>query len=75
VAGAAQQMLQQVGLVIGIQGLQAVQVSLEPHGVAASYHTAFAIGGVVAAMGLATALMVQSSRHQQLRPLVVEPLS
>jgi MFS family permease len=60
VAGAAQQMLQQVGLVIGIQGLQAVQVSLEPRGVAASYQVAFGIGAGVAAVGVVTALLVRS---------------
>jgi MFS family permease len=65
VAGAAQQMLQQVGLVIGIQGLQAVQASLEPRGVAGSYQAAFAIGAVVAVVGLVTAMLVHSSgrRH------------
>lgn len=61
VAGAAQQMLQQVGLVIGIQGLQAVQASLRPSGVAASYQAAFAIGAVVAAIGVVTALAVRSA--------------
>lgn len=63
VAGAAQQMLQQVGLVLGIQGLQAVQASLEHNGVASSYHVAFAIGAVVAVLGLGTALLVRSVRR------------
>ena len=61
VAGAAQQMLQQVGLVIGIQGLQAVQSSVEDRGVAASYHTAFAVGAVVAAGGVVTSMLVRST--------------
>lgn len=61
VAGAAQQMLQQVGLVLGIQGLQAVQASLEDEGLVASYHVAFAVGAVVAAAGVVTSLLVRSS--------------
>jgi MFS family permease len=61
VAGAAQQMLQQVGLVIGIQGLQAVQASLEPAGLVASYHGAFAVAAAVAAAGVVAALAVRPS--------------
>ncbi len=46
VAGAAQQMLQQVGLVVGIQVMQAVQAANDPAGVDAisSYRWAFAVG-------------------------------
>lgn len=61
VAGAAQQMLQQVGLVLGIQALSAIQAATESSGIARSYHLAFGIGAGVALVGAAVATMVPSS--------------
>ncbi len=61
VAGAAQQMLQQVGLVVGVQVLQAVQASIEGDGrtgpaqvaaVVDSYQVAFLIAAGVAVLGV-----------------------
>jgi MFS family permease len=65
VAGAAQQMLQQVGLVVGVQVLQAVQSSIEGDGltgaaqVAAvidSYRVAFLIATGAAVLGVAVSM-------------------
>lgn len=61
VAGASQQMLQQVGLVIGIQVLQAVQLSGEDSGVVASYHSAFMVATVIALGGTAVSLLLPKS--------------
>lgn len=63
VAGAAQQMLQQVGLVVGIQALQAVQAAAEPNGEIASYQTAFTVATVIAIAGLATASFVPNAKQ------------
>ncbi len=58
VAGAAQQMLQQVGLVVGVQVLQAVQASLEGDGaggaaaVVDSYRVAFLVATGIAMVGV-----------------------
>ncbi|MGH1502694.1 MAG: MFS transporter [Acidimicrobiales bacterium] len=64
VAGAAQQMLQTVGIVIGIQALQALQVSMAGETASAadvvdSYGTTFLIGAVVAALGAALTLALR----------------
>ena len=60
VAGAAQQMMQQVGVVAGIQILQTVQASREPVvGGIASYHTAYLVGAGVAALGVVAAFFVR----------------
>jgi MFS family permease len=64
VAGAAQQMLQQVGLVLGIQCLSAIQVATESGGVERSYHIAFGVGAVVALVGAVVSMMVPTSRQQ-----------
>ncbi len=65
VAGASQQMLQQVGLVIGIQALQALQTSLDVPGsvdaAVRSYHLTFAAAAVVAAAGCFLALFLRPS--------------
>ncbi len=60
VAGAAQQMLQQVGLVIGVQVLQAVQSSRAEGGVVGSYHTAFTVATVIALGGVVVAFFLPS---------------
>ncbi len=61
VAGAAQQMLQQVGLVLGIQALSAIQAATESGGVARSYHLAFGVGAAVALVGAAVSTMVPTT--------------
>lgn len=62
VAGAAQQMMQQVGVVAGIQILQTVQASREPAvGGIASYHTAYLVGAVAAGLGVLAACFVRST--------------
>lgn len=61
VAGAAQQMMQQVGLVVGIQVLQAVQTSQVKNGVISSYHTAFTVATVVALAGTVVAFFLPSN--------------
>jgi len=63
VAGAAQQMMQQVGVVAGIQILQTVQAAREPVvGGIASYHTAYLVGALAAALGVVAACFVRRTR-------------
>lgn len=60
VAGAAQQMMTQVGITIGIQAMQTVQqVRRGPAGLAGSYHQAYLAGAVLAALGLGTATFIR----------------
>lgn len=61
VAGAAQQMLQQVGLVVGIQVLQAVQANGADGDVVGSYHVAFTVATVVALSGAVVAFLLPTS--------------
>lgn len=62
VAGAFQQMMQQLGVVVGIQIMQTVSVVREPAvGEVGAYGEAYLVGGFVAALGLVAALFVQSS--------------
>jgi EmrB/QacA subfamily drug resistance transporter len=62
VAGAFQQMMTQLGVVIGIQLMQTVSVVREPAaGEVGAYGEAYLLGGIVAALGLATAFFVRSS--------------
>jgi MFS family permease len=67
VAGAFQQMLTQLGVVIGIQVMQTVSVVREPSvGAVAAYGEAYLVGAAAAALGLACALFVRSSpRHAE----------
>ncbi len=63
VAGAAQQMMQQIGVVAGIQLMQTVQQVRAPaDGVVGSYGTAYLVGGAVCALGLVAAAFVRNSR-------------
>jgi EmrB/QacA subfamily drug resistance transporter len=63
VAGAAQQMMQQIGVVAGIQLMQTIQqVRVPADGVVGSYGTAYLVGGAVCALGLLTAAFVRNSR-------------
>jgi len=65
VAGAAQQMMNQVGVVIGIQVMQSVQEGrADAIGAVAAYGEAFLVGGAVAAAGVALALFVRSTTNE-----------
>jgi EmrB/QacA subfamily drug resistance transporter len=62
IAGAAQQMMTQIGVVAGIQLMQTVQISGEHTvGLVASYHRAYYLGAAVCAFGIASAWFVQRS--------------
>jgi MFS family permease len=62
VAGAFQQMMTQLGVVIGIQVMQTVSVVRQPDvGAVAAYGEAYLVGAGVAALGLVCALFVRSS--------------
>jgi len=64
VAGAFQQMMTQLGVVIGIQVMQTVSVVRAPSaGAVGAYGEAYLVGGFVAALGLVSSLFVQSSRR------------
>src|SRR5690606_33886391 len=63
VVGAAQQMMQQDGVVAGIQILQTVQAAREPAvGGIASYHTAYWVGAGAVALGVVAAVFVRRTR-------------
>jgi EmrB/QacA subfamily drug resistance transporter len=65
--GAAQQMLNQVGAVTGIQVLRTVQEVTEGRlGLADSYGLAYLVGAGAAAVGLVLALFVSNSRRSRL---------
>jgi EmrB/QacA subfamily drug resistance transporter len=65
VAGAFQQMMTQLGVVVGIQVMQTVSVVREPAaGAVGAYGEAYLVGGVVAALGIVTSLFVRSSRRE-----------
>ena len=60
VAGATQQMVNQMGIVLGIQTLQAVQVAREGAvGGVAAFHDAYMLGAVAAGIGVLAALFVR----------------
>jgi EmrB/QacA subfamily drug resistance transporter len=62
VAGAFQQMMTQLGVVIGIQVMATVSVVRQPSvGDVAAYGEAYLVGAGVAALGLACAMFVRSS--------------
>jgi EmrB/QacA subfamily drug resistance transporter len=65
VAGAFQQMMTQLGVVIGIQVMQTVAVVREVSaGQVGAYGEAYLVGGFVALLGLITATFVRSSRRR-----------
>ncbi len=66
VAGAAQQMLQQVGLVIGVQVLQAVQSSGVDNGIVESYHRAFVVATLIALGGAVFAFFLPTMNRAAL---------
>jgi MFS family permease len=60
IAGATQQMVNQIGVVLGIQIVQTVQVArAEVDGAVASYHQAYLVGAIAAAFGVVAALFVR----------------
>ncbi|MGH9138038.1 MAG: MFS transporter, partial [Acidimicrobiales bacterium] len=64
IAGATQQLLNQIGTVVGIQVLQTVQASRAPSvGGVAAYGDAYLVGGAVALLGLVFAAFVRSTRR------------
>jgi MFS family permease len=64
VAGAFQQMMTQLGVVVGIQVMQTVSVvRIATSGEVGAYGEAYLVGGFVAALGLVTACFVQSSQR------------
>ena len=64
VAGATQQMVNQIGVVLGIQVLQAVEVAREGSvGGVAAFHDAYLIGALAAGLGVVAALFVRRSRE------------
>jgi len=64
VAGATQQMVNQMGIVLGIQTLQAVQVAREGAvGGVAAFHDAYMLGAVAAGIGVLAALFVRRTSY------------
>ena len=60
IAGATQQLITQLGIVAGIQIAQTVQAARERDaGLVASYHQAYLLAGLVAALGLVAAVFVR----------------
>lgn len=65
IAGAAQQMVSQVGVVFGITAMQSVQQSrIDVVGQAASYPWGYLTGGALALIGVATATQIASQRRR-----------
>ena len=66
VAGATQQMVNQMGIVLGIQTLQAVQVAREGAvGGVAAFHDAYMLGAVAAGVGVVAALFVRRTKFER----------
>jgi EmrB/QacA subfamily drug resistance transporter len=62
IAGAAQQMMTQIGVVAGIQLMQTVQIAgVDGVGLVGSYHRAYLLGATVCALGVVTASFVRRS--------------
>jgi MFS family permease len=60
IAGATQQMVNQIGVVLGIQIVQTVQVARAGvDGAVSSYHEAYLVGALAAAVGVLAALFVR----------------
>jgi MFS family permease len=69
IAGATQQMVNQVGVAIGIQVMLAVQTARESVvGAVDAYGDAYLVAAAVAAVGVATATFVRSSRRAEGAP-------
>lgn len=66
IAGATQQMVAQIGVVLGIQVMQTVHVAREGVvGGVASFHDAYIVGAVAAGLGLACALFVRRTSYRR----------
>lgn len=64
-AAAAMQMASQVGVVLGIQVMETVQVSRLHHsGVVGSYHQAYVAGALVTLVAVASTLLIGTVRHR-----------
>lgn len=71
---AAQGMVQMVGMVLGMQGLQTVQAARAPVvGEAAAFSEAFFVGGLIAAAGLVLAFWVRSMHRTHPTPPTESP--
>ena len=71
VAGAMQQLVVQVGAVIGIQVMQTVQIGMEPaRGIVGSYRVAYLVGAAVCALAVVSALFIERTRSEELTPAV-----
>jgi EmrB/QacA subfamily drug resistance transporter len=65
IAGAFQQMMSQLGVVVGIQVMQTVAVAREATvGAVAAFGEAYLVGAAVAGVGILTSLTVRSSRRR-----------
>ena len=65
VIGGAQQMVSQIGVVVGTQVMVTVQQSLtDPADPAAAYHAGYLVGAVGAVLGVAAALFVHNSHRR-----------
>jgi hypothetical protein len=67
-AGALQQLMTQVGAVVGVQVMQGIQQATEGSGQIASYGYAYYVGGVVALLGAVCALAVRPLARGELEP-------
>jgi EmrB/QacA subfamily drug resistance transporter len=71
IAGAAQQLLTQVGIVAGIQLAETVQATRQHSvGLVASFHDAYLLAGAVCVLGLICALFVASEQRGEGEPRV-----
>ncbi len=69
IAGATQQLITQIGIVAGIQIAQTVQAAREREaGLVASYHEAYLLAGLVAALGLVAAVFVRRTPRVERAP-------
>lgn len=71
IAGAAQQLLTQVGIVAGIQLAETVQAARQSTvGAVAAYHDSYLLAGAVCVLGLVCALFVRSAERGEREPRV-----
>lgn len=76
IAGAAQQMVTQVGVVFGIQVMQTVRQAREPAvGLAGSYHWGYLAGLALAVVGVVTASRIASVARSGEHALAAEPVA
>lgn len=76
-ASAAQQLMNQIGTVAGIQVMETIQLAAShgqtsPSGVLPSFHVAYVVGGAVALLGVFAAAMTRSTNRSH--TVVVEPI-